>query len=111
MFKEDIKVKNNVEIYLKNIEQKLDWLEILAGNVTARDLDILNNSIREVRNFIMDEFKMRTSMSISSGKRTMRLRQLSGSALTLSLKASSFLAAIPIPFAKIFSGSPCRACL
>lgn len=64
MFKEDTKVKNNVEVYLKNIEQKLNWLETLVGNITARDLDILNNSIREVRNFIMDEFKMRTSMSI-----------------------------------------------
>lgn len=64
MFKEGIKITNNVEIYLKNIEQKLKWLEIMAGNVTARDLDVLNGSIREVRNFIMDEFKMRTSISM-----------------------------------------------
>lgn len=64
MFKEDTKIKNNIQIYLDNIEKKLESLEILAGNVTARDLDILNNSIREARNFIMDEFKMKTSMSI-----------------------------------------------
>ncbi len=64
MFKEDIKVINSVEVKLKNIEEQLESLEMLAGNVTARDFDILNDSIKEVRNFIMDEFKMRTSMSI-----------------------------------------------
>lgn len=64
MFKEDTKIKNNIQIYLNNIEKKLEWLEVLAGNVTARDLDVLNDSILEVRNFIIDEFRMKTSMSI-----------------------------------------------
>lgn len=36
MFKEDIKVTNNVEIYLNSVEQKLNWLETLAGECYSK---------------------------------------------------------------------------
>ena len=48
-----------------------------------------------------------------------KLKQVTSSEISIIVRGNknlffqsiSFLAAIPIPFAKIFSGSPCRACL